>query len=81
MQRTPGPAIKLGAGVIASQADVAAAAAAAGYGVVTGLCATVGVPGGHSQGGGHSALSNIYDKAATAPADICSVASLVVEAR
>lgn len=57
-----GPAIKLGAGVIASQADVAAAAA--GYRVVTGLCATVGVAGGYSQGGGHSALSNIYGLAA-----------------
>lgn len=57
-----GPAIKLGAGVIASQADIAADAA--GYRIVSGLCATVGVAGGYSQGGGHSALSNIYGLAA-----------------
>lgn len=57
-----GPAIKLGAGVIVSQADVAAGNA--GYRVVTGNCPTVGVAGGYSQGGGHSSLSNIYGLAA-----------------
>lgn len=57
-----GPAIKLGAGVIGSQADTAASLA--GYRVVAGLCATVGIAGGYSQGGGHSALSNIYGLAA-----------------
>lgn len=53
-----GPAIKLGAGVIASEAYIAAAAA--GYRVVGGTCPTVGIAGGYSQGGGHSLLSSKY---------------------
>lgn len=57
-----GPAMKLGAGVISSQAVVAAGAA--GYRAVTGNCGTVGVAGGYSQGGGHSILTNIYGMAA-----------------
>lgn len=57
-----GPAIKLGAGVIGSQAYVAASAA--GYRVVGGTCPTVGISGGYTQGAGHSILASRYGLAA-----------------
>lgn len=57
-----GPAIKLGAGVLAGEAYVAASQA--GYRVVGGTCPTVGIAGGYSQGGGHSLLSSLYGLAA-----------------
>ncbi|KAK4243385.1 hypothetical protein C7999DRAFT_18256 [Corynascus novoguineensis] len=53
-----GPAIKLGAGVQAFEA--AAAAHRTGHRLVSGVCPTVGVAGGYSQGGGHSILSGVY---------------------
>ncbi|KAL2019325.1 hypothetical protein VTK56DRAFT_9792 [Thermocarpiscus australiensis] len=53
-----GPAIKLGAGVQAWEA--AAAAHATGHRLVSGVCPTVGISGGYSQGGGHSILSGMY---------------------
>lgn len=46
-----GPAIKLGAGVLAYEAYEVANSH--GYRVVGGTCATVGIAGGYSQGGGH----------------------------
>lgn len=53
-----GPAIRLGAGIIGGEAYEAAAAA--GYRVVGGECASVGIVGGFSQGGGHSILSSAH---------------------
>lgn len=57
-----GPAITVGAGVIAGEA--LQASAAAGYRVVGGECATVGLGAGYTQGGGHSILSTAYGLAA-----------------
>ncbi|KFA66959.1 hypothetical protein S40285_05754 [Stachybotrys chlorohalonatus IBT 40285] len=56
--RYQGPAMKLGAGVQAFEA--AAAAHATGHRVLTGVCPTVGIAGGYSQGGGHSIMSSLY---------------------
>jgi len=53
-----GPAIKLGAGVLAYEAYTAASEA--GYRVLGGTCSTVGLVGGYTQGGGHSLLSSLY---------------------
>lgn len=53
-----GPALKMGAGV--QGFDAMSAAAAKGYVVVGGECPTVGVAGGYTQGGGHSALSTAF---------------------
>lgn len=53
-----GKAIKMGAGVEAF--DAYAAAHANGLRVVGGECPTVGLVGGYTQGGGHSALSSTY---------------------
>ncbi|KAI9048465.1 hypothetical protein LZ554_007300 [Drepanopeziza brunnea f. sp. 'monogermtubi'] len=53
-----GPAVKLGAGVIA--ADAYLAVHQRGYRIVGGSCPTVGLAGGYSQGGGHSSLSGQY---------------------
>lgn len=52
----------MGAGVEGFEAY--AAANASGYAVVGGECPTVGLAGGYSQGGGHSALSSKYGLAA-----------------
>ncbi|KAI0446173.1 FAD binding domain protein [Xylaria telfairii] len=53
-----GQAVKLGAG---SQAfEIYPAVAAKGLRIVGGECATVGIPGGFLQGGGHSTLSSTY---------------------
>ncbi|KAH8678480.1 isoamyl alcohol oxidase [Xylariales sp. PMI_506] len=53
-----GPAVKIGAGVVG--AEVLTAASANNYVVVTGECPTVGLAGGYTQGGGHSALSTTF---------------------
>ncbi|KAJ6467778.1 hypothetical protein C8R45DRAFT_473818 [Mycena sanguinolenta] len=53
-----GPALKLGAGIQGFEA--LEAAHAEGLVVVTGECPTVGIAGGYTQGGGHSALSTIF---------------------
>ncbi|KAL4960182.1 FAD-dependent oxidoreductase [Aspergillus stella-maris] len=60
--RYKGKAIKLGAGVQGGEAY--AAADAQGLQVVGGECPTVGIAGGYSQGGGHSALGSKYGLAA-----------------
>ncbi|GAW17838.1 hypothetical protein ANO14919_073050 [Xylariales sp. No.14919] len=57
-----GPAVRVGAGVQGS--ELLAKAAAVGYRVIVGECATVGVAGGYTQGGGHSALGARYGLAA-----------------
>lgn len=53
-----GPAFKVGAGVMGFQ--VLEAAAARDLIVVSGECPTVGLAGGYTQGGGHSALSTSF---------------------
>lgn len=57
-----GKAIKMGAGVLGGEAYKAADAQ--GLQVVGGECPTVGIAGGYSQGGGHSALSSRHGMAA-----------------
>jgi FAD/FMN-containing dehydrogenase len=61
-QNYKGKAIKIGAGVQAYEAM--AAARAQDLVVVGGECPTVGVAGGYTQGGGHSALSTSFGLAA-----------------
>ena len=53
-----GKAIKMGAGVQGYEAMEAAQAE--GLVIVGGECPTVGIAGGYSQGGGHSALSTSF---------------------
>ncbi|RDW61691.1 putative isoamyl alcohol oxidase [Aspergillus mulundensis] len=53
-----GPAYKLGSGVMGF--EVLEATHAAGYVLVGGECPTVGLAGGYTQGGGHSALSTSF---------------------
>ncbi|KAF4592335.1 putative isoamyl alcohol oxidase [Ophiocordyceps camponoti-floridani] len=57
-----GKALRVGAGVLGSEA--LAAARDAGLVVVTGSCPSVGLAGGYTQGGGHSSLSNAFGLAA-----------------
>ncbi len=57
-----GPAVKIGAGVISG--ELYAAVANHGYRAVGGTCASVGVAGGYSAGGGHSLLNGRYGMAA-----------------
>ncbi|KAF1944008.1 FAD binding domain-containing protein [Clathrospora elynae] len=57
-----GPAVKVGAGVIGY--EILEAAHAQGLTVVSGECPTVGLAGGYTQGGGHSALSTTFGLAA-----------------
>ncbi|KAL9946053.1 hypothetical protein D7B24_000603 [Verticillium nonalfalfae] len=57
-----GPAVSVGAGV--QGYEILEAANAKGLSVVTGECATVGLAGGFTQGGGHSALSTQFGLAA-----------------
>ena len=57
-----GNAIKIGAGVQGFEAN--AAAHELGLQIVTGECPTVGLAGGYTQGGGHSALSSRHGMAA-----------------
>ncbi len=53
-----GRAVRIGAG--AQGYDVMAAMKGTGYVVVGGECPTVGIAGGYTQGGGHSALSTSF---------------------
>ncbi|KAH6689806.1 FAD binding domain-containing protein [Plectosphaerella plurivora] len=53
-----GPAVTVGAGVLGY--EILEAANTKGLSVVTGECATVGLAGGFTQGGGHSALSTQF---------------------
>ncbi|KAI1392109.1 uncharacterized protein F4822DRAFT_436138 [Hypoxylon trugodes] len=57
-----GPAVKIGAGVIAG--ELYAAVADQGYRAVGGTCPSVGIAGGYTAGGGHSVLSGAYGLAA-----------------
>ncbi|KAJ5778831.1 FAD linked oxidase N-terminal [Penicillium paradoxum] len=57
-----GPAFKVAPGVVGFQ--ILEAAAAKGLVVVTGECPSVGLAGGYTQGGGHSALSTQFGLAA-----------------
>lgn len=57
-----GSAVKVGAGV--QGFEILSAAKAQGKVVVTGECSTVGLAGGYTQGGGHSALSTSFGLAA-----------------
>ncbi|TEA11815.1 FAD-linked oxidoreductase ZEB1 [Colletotrichum sidae] len=57
-----GKALRAGAGIQGFEAI--AAAHDAGLTVVTGECPTVGLAGGYTQSGGHSALSSVYGLAA-----------------
>ena len=57
-----GKAIRIGAGVQGFEAN--AAAHDQGLQIVTGECPTVGLAGGYTQGGGHSALSSRHGMAA-----------------
>lgn len=57
-----GKAVKMGAGV--QGFEINKAAFDKGLQVVTGSCPTVGVAGGYSQGGGHSALTSAHGMAA-----------------
>ena len=61
-QHYSGKAIKLGAGVQGFEAYEAAHAK--GLAVVGGECPTVGIAGGYTQGGGHSALASKFGLAA-----------------
>lgn len=53
-----GSAVKVGAGVLGY--EILEAASAQGVVVVSGECPTVGLAGGYTQGGGHSALSTNF---------------------
>ena len=53
-----GPAFRFGAGIVAYEAYYAADAQ--GLRAIGGECPTVGLAGGYTQGGGHSALSSAY---------------------
>jgi FAD/FMN-containing dehydrogenase len=57
-----GPAVTVGAGVLGY--EILEASHAKNLSVVTGECATVGLAGGFTQGGGHSALSTRFGLAA-----------------
>ncbi|KAH7410678.1 putative isoamyl alcohol oxidase [Cadophora sp. MPI-SDFR-AT-0126] len=57
-----GTAVKVGAGVVGY--EILQAASAKGLVVVSGECPTVGLAGGYTQGGGHSALSTQFGLAA-----------------
>jgi hypothetical protein len=57
-----GKVAKFGAGVQGTEAY--SAADAQGFEIVSGECASVGIAGGYSQGGGHSALSSRHGLAA-----------------
>ncbi|QKX63160.1 uncharacterized protein TRUGW13939_10329 [Talaromyces rugulosus] len=57
-----GPAVKAGAGVIAG--FLYKIVFDAGYRVVGGTCASVGIAGGYAAGGGHSLINGLYGMAA-----------------
>ncbi|KAF3023662.1 hypothetical protein E8E14_013427 [Neopestalotiopsis sp. 37M] len=75
-----GKALKVGAGVQGFEA--LAAAQQLGLVVVTGECPTVGLAGGYTQGGGHSALSTTFGLAAdnTLSFDVVTAAGELVTA-
>jgi hypothetical protein len=75
-----GPAMRLGAGIQGFEA--VAAAGAVGQVVVGGLCPTVGLAGGYTQGGGHSHLSTKFGMAAdqTLEFEVVTAAGDVVKA-
>jgi hypothetical protein len=56
-----GSAVKVGAGVLGY--EMLSAAKAEGVVVISGECPTVGLAGGYTQGGGHSALRFVLVKA------------------
>jgi hypothetical protein len=53
-----GKAVKVGAGVLGY--EMLSAAKAEGVVVISGECPTVGLAGGYTQGGGHSALRFVF---------------------
>ncbi|KAI1272223.1 hypothetical protein F5Y07DRAFT_308514 [Xylaria sp. FL0933] len=57
-----GPAARLGAGVLTS--DALTAASSRGYRIVAGTCPDVGVAGGYTPGGGHGVFTSVYGMAA-----------------
>ncbi|KAJ5379865.1 uncharacterized protein N7496_002293 [Penicillium cataractarum] len=75
-----GPAFKIGAGVLGYQ--ILEAATDKGLVVVTGECPTVGLAGGYTQGGGHSALSTEFGLGAdqTLEFEVVTAAGKVVTA-
>ncbi|ETS81059.1 hypothetical protein PFICI_06061 [Pestalotiopsis fici W106-1] len=75
-----GKALKVGAGVQGFEA--LAAAQQLGLVMVTGECPTVGLAGGYTQGGGHSALSTVFGLAAdnTLSFDVVTAAGELVTA-
>ncbi|OJJ51527.1 hypothetical protein ASPZODRAFT_12348 [Penicilliopsis zonata CBS 506.65] len=75
-----GPAFKMGAGVMGYQ--VLDTVSPQGYVVVGGECPTVGLAGGYTQGGGHSALSTAFGLAAdqTLSFEVVTAAGNVVNA-
>ncbi|RFU78917.1 fad binding domain-containing [Trichoderma arundinaceum] len=75
-----GPAMKMGAGV--QGFEMLGAAHSKGYVAVGGECPTVGVAGGYTQGGGHSALSTSFGLGAdqTLEFEVVTAAGTVVTA-
>ncbi|KAL2844064.1 hypothetical protein BJY01DRAFT_264075 [Aspergillus pseudoustus] len=75
-----GPAYKLGSGVLGY--EVLEATHAQGHVVVGGECPTVGLAGGYTQGGGHSALSTSFGLGAdqTLSFEVVTAAGKVVTA-
>ncbi|KAL7942698.1 hypothetical protein V8C42DRAFT_331663 [Trichoderma barbatum] len=75
-----GPAMKVGSGV--QGFEMLEAASAKGYVAVSGECPTVGVAGGYTQGGGHSALSTSFGLGAdqTLEFEVVTAAGTVVTA-
>lgn len=57
-----GPSVTVGAGVMGN--ELVEAANKQGLAVVSGECATVGLAGGYTQGGGHGVLSTAFGLAA-----------------
>ncbi|KAL1872947.1 hypothetical protein Daus18300_004085 [Diaporthe australafricana] len=57
-----GPAVKVGAGVIAG--FLYKTVSDAGYRVIGGTCASTGIAGGYTAGGGHSLINGLYGMAA-----------------
>ena len=75
-----GPAMKIGAGVLGY--EMLQTAHNNGFVAVTGECPTVGVAGGYTQGGGHSALSTSFGLAAdqTLEFEVVTALGLIVTA-
>jgi FAD/FMN-containing dehydrogenase len=76
-----GSTVKVGAGVVGY--EILKAASAQGLVVVSGECPTVGLAGGYTQGGGHSALSTEFGLAAdqTLEFEVVTAAGELVTAR